>query len=288
MNRKQRRAAHGAVPFRTVFSDILQEICSTQHQIESLMNTITANKKINLEEGLAFTWNGRHLRATIDPHRQQVIIRLADEGEMALMTVRLHMIDQNKTVNFGGPADQAEELAARLSAEFNVPKDGDHMLALSLNRDDIVKRVGPILKEYPDIGWVPARKDPEEILRDARPEMADVLRYVFDEDGEVEELKRTEEPTDWSWLKNVKREGFDPEGFCGPTYYRVTDTHYCSVVFNPHTGEPHLIMGELHHDDARNAAIEKWGLKQFGKEYLEAAEANADRRSGRPFGDYRH
>jgi hypothetical protein len=179
------------------------------------MNTITTMGKINSAKGLAFTWNSHNLRATINPHRQEVIITLADEGEMALMTVRLHVIDENKTVNFGGPADQAEELAARLSAEFNVPKDGDHMLALSLNRDDILKRVWPILKEYSDIGWVPARKDPEEILRDARPEMADVLRYGFDEDGEVEELKRTEEPTDWSWLKNVKREGFDPEGFCG-------------------------------------------------------------------------
>jgi hypothetical protein len=29
-------------------------------------------------------------------------------------------------------------------------------------------------------------------------------------------------------------------------------------------------------------------LNNSVKEYLEAAEANADRRSGRPFGDYRH
>jgi hypothetical protein len=285
MNRKQRRAAHGAVPFHTVFSDRLQEICSTQHQIDSLMNIITTIGKINSEKGLTFTWNGHNLRATINPHRQEVIIRLADEGEMALMTVRLHMIDENKTVNFGGPADQAEELAARLAAEFNVPKSGDNMLQLRLSNDDIVKRVLPILKEYPGIGWIPARKDPGEILRDARPEMADVLRYVFDEDGEVEELERTEEPTDWSFLKNVKREGFDPEGVLGPTYYRVTDTHYYSVFFNPQTGEPHLIMSELHHDDAQIAAIEEWGSNQWGREAL---EAQAARRSGRPFGDYRH
>jgi hypothetical protein len=84
MNRQQRRAAHGAVPFRTVLSDRLQEICSTQHQIESLMNTITTMEKINSEKGLAFTWNGHNLRATINPHRQEVIIRLADEGKWRL------------------------------------------------------------------------------------------------------------------------------------------------------------------------------------------------------------
>ena len=53
--------------------------------------------------------------------------------------------------------------------------------------------------------------------------------------------------TDWSWLDDVDREGYDPRGINGPTYWRVNDTlhHYYSVYPRSDTRQLVLLVNDM-------------------------------------------
>jgi hypothetical protein len=66
------------------------------------------------------------------------------------------------------------------------------------------------------------------LLRNARPLRA-TLVTLKGENLEAE-IKECEVP-DLQKLEGVIYEGFDPLGIAGPTYYRVTSSHYYSTMF---------------------------------------------------------
>ena len=82
-------------------------------------------------------------------------------------------------------------------------------------------------------------------LKAARP--TEVFQCVLKRNSEKAEMTIEPGATDWAWLNDVEREGFDEHAPNGPTYYRVTRTHYYSVFFHPQAEDRHpvLLMTEL-------------------------------------------
>jgi hypothetical protein len=62
------------------------------------------------------------------------------------------------------------------------------------------------------------------VLRDAQPEKAFLVH--------LNEKKAVEcDVPDLRTLEGITDQGFDPQGVLGPTYYRMTETHYYSTFF---------------------------------------------------------
>ena len=104
-------------------------------------------------------------------------------------------------------------------------------------------------------------------LKAARP--TDVHKFVLWRNGEGK-VEGDLEPitTDWSWLDDIDREGYDPRAINGPTYWRVDDTRhvYYSVFARP---DGHLVL--LINDVPANAELapEFMPDSQYGKEMAE-------------------
>jgi hypothetical protein len=93
-------------------------------------------------------------------------------------------------------------------------------------------------------------EDSETMLREARPTEVWECHMSINADCEVTHAMSTG-TTDWAWVSDVNREGFDPNGVLGPTYYRVTETHYYSVFFKPRPpGNPVLLKTKLNQEVA--------------------------------------
>ena len=73
----------------------------------------------------------------------------------ALMTVEIRLIDANMTIEIGGAPDQAKALRSRLAALINRPVEGNKLLRLAIETQDLLTRVMPILDEFSDLGWCP-------------------------------------------------------------------------------------------------------------------------------------
>ena len=100
-------------------------------------------------------------------------------------------------------------------------------------------------------------------LEAARP--TEVYRFVLkrNSEGKVERAFEST-TTDWAWLDDVEREGFDWHAPNGPTYYRVTKAHHASVFFHPKEHHPVLLISEL----------EQEGWDEWRADNPEHAEAN--------------
>jgi hypothetical protein len=97
--------------------------------------------------------------------------------------------------------------------------------------------------------------DTETMLRELRPTEVLECRMSVDAEGEEQALI-VPATTDWAWLSEVHREGYDPNGVLGPTYYRITDTHYYSVFFNPRSpSNAVLLMTNLSEEIAEPIAV---------------------------------
>jgi len=113
-------------------------------------------------------------------------------------------------------------------------------------------------------------------------EMADKLRAARPTEHYRFELYRTDGgkvegrlvpcAVDWSWLDEVSREGYDPRGHNGPTYYRVSETHYYSVFSRP-TGQLVLMINDMQ----KNAELYDEFLAE-NPERRESGEQCAERR----------
>ena len=87
----------------------------------------------------------------------------------------------------------------------------------------------------------------EFLLKESRPTQA--LQYVTktDEAGQAWAEMTPCEPN-YDFLNFVEREGFDPNGPNGPTYYRVAKTdelRYYSVFRRPDTNELVMLITDL-------------------------------------------
>lgn len=82
------------------------------------------------------------------------------------------------------------------------------------------------------------------MMRDARPTEVWYFKLKRNAEGKAEP-EMGQGATDWAWLDDVDREGYDPRGATGPTYWRVTETHYYSVFPNPRTGQLMLLISDV-------------------------------------------
>jgi len=85
--------------------------------------------------------------------------------------------------------------------------------------------------------------DMESYLRSARPLMG---IYGYPEPGNRNKVvfaAPCEVPAS-VWMQAFAHAGFDPNGACGPTYYRVPadGRHYYSTIIHPRLQVPFLIM----------------------------------------------
>jgi hypothetical protein len=96
-------------------------------------------------------------------------------------------------------------------------------------------------------------EDTEKMLRELRPTEVWECQIRVNAEGKVQ-TALIAASTDWAWLSEVYSEGYDPDGPCGPTYYRVTDTHYYSVFLKPqYPGNAMLLMTRLNQEVAEPA-----------------------------------
>jgi hypothetical protein len=206
---------------------------------------------------------------------------------MALATVEIYLTDAKPERAFviAGEPTEANRCARRLVREFDVPAPADgQMISLYITKAELSKLM-PILERFPTLGFqeLPAAEAAEKVRqrtqltpkqvcckhKAARP--TEVFCPVLGRSAEGKaEMTMEQSTTDWGWLAEVEREGFDWHGPLGPTYWRVIPSHYCSTFFHPHTGQPTLLMSRFDAPDSEQQQL--WD---------EHTEANPDLRNHR-------
>lgn len=205
-------------------------------------------------------------------------VQEAPEGQV-LVTTEIYITDDlDKSVVVGGEPERAGRFAARLARMFDLeaPRP-DKVLRLYVTWAEFQAEIVPLIERFPDLRWTwlekamehhPDNQDkltvsppvskprlsPAEMankLRDVRPSAQYNFELFREADGKVDARIVAREP-DWSWLDDVEREGYDPRGANGPTYWRATPTHYYSVFFQRAIGQ--LVL--LANDHEKNKDLE--------------------------------
>jgi hypothetical protein len=164
-------------------------------------------------------------------------------------------VDMNKSVRIG----------------FDHDPEYDDALSFVDDAGNVIKddAGNPVTPEAAFTTILPVENEDTEImLRELRPTEVWEVRQHVDAEGEVQQAMAPV-PTDWAWLSDVHHEGFDPDGVLGPTYYRITDTHYYSVFLKPRPpGNPVLLMTKVSEEVAEAIAA---GRSEYSKAIMETA-----------------
>ena len=74
--------------------------------------------------------------------------------DIAVMTVEVQLVDKGKAIAIGGPPDRARAMRSQLANEMNIPlPEGDTVLQLALESQEVAPLLGPILNNFSDVGW---------------------------------------------------------------------------------------------------------------------------------------
>ena len=74
--------------------------------------------------------------------------------DIAVMTVEIQLIDKHKAIAIGGPPDRARAMRSHLAKEMNIRlPEGDTVLQLAVESNEVATLLGPILNNFSDVGW---------------------------------------------------------------------------------------------------------------------------------------
>jgi hypothetical protein len=229
MNRKQRRAAHlpKLTPKQVEKSRSEGNIASYPVRITKLVRQMFGADADQLAADIAVT----ALKGATPEgwrHGFEAVVKIGPPSDTRFRVA----VDMNKSVLIGFDHDPEYDDA------LSVVDDAGNVVT-----DDAGNLVRP---EAAFTTILPAEnEDTETMLREFRPTEVWECHISVNAQGEVQHAMAPA-TTDWAWLSEVHREGYDPDGACGPTYYRVTDTHYYSVFLKPRPPcNPVLLMSKL-------------------------------------------